>query len=256
MAKILLIDIETAPILGYVWGLWENNLALNQIEKDWHIMSWCAKWLDEDVLFYMDQRDQKNIENDKKILEVIWHLLDEADVLITQNGKKFDSRKLNARFIINGMKPPSTYKHLDTKQIAQKYFAFTSHKLEYMSEKLNTKYKKLKHEKYPGFELWKECMKGNIEAWDEMEKYNRHDVLALEELYKKIIPWDNSFNPNIYHGENNTVCTCGGTMFIKNGFRYTNAGKYQKHCCKKCGAEFLDKHNELEEMKRLTLKKR
>ena len=29
--KVLVFDIETAPMLGYVWGLWENNVALNQV---------------------------------------------------------------------------------------------------------------------------------------------------------------------------------------------------------------------------------
>lgn len=96
-------------------------------------------------------------------------MLDEADIVITQNGRKFDQKKLNARFILNGFKPPSSYKHIDTLVIARKHFGFTSNKLKYMTDKLCTKYKKLDHSKFPGMELWRECLKGNSEAWTEME---------------------------------------------------------------------------------------
>src|ERR1700676_4487680 len=122
--KILLLDIETIPILAYVWGLWENNVGLSQIERDWSILSWSAKWLDSNKIMYQDQRNVKDISNDKKLLQGIWNLIDQADILITQNGKSFDIKKLNARFIMNGMKPPSGFKHIDTKRLANKYFAF------------------------------------------------------------------------------------------------------------------------------------
>jgi DNA polymerase elongation subunit (family B) len=253
--RVLIFDIETAPILGYVWRLWDQNVALNQIKADWYILSWSAKWLHdpETAVMYQDQRKEKNVENDKKLLQKIWELLNEADVVITQNGKNFDQKKLNARFVLNGMPPPSSFKHIDTCMIAKKHFGFTSNKLEYMSDKLCVKYKKLKHAKFAGFEMWRECLAGNIEAWKEMELYNRYDVLALEELYHKLIPWDNSINLNIYHDETTNVCKCGSKDFIKNGFYYTNVSKYQKHKCKKCGTESRSRTNLFSEDKRASL---
>lgn len=252
--KILVLDIETAPLLGFVWGLWDNNVALNQLYKDWHLLSWSAKWLGSNKVLYMDQRNEKNIEDDKRILKGIWDLLDEADVVITQNGKQFDTKKLNARFVLNGMKPPSSYKQIDTLILAKKHFGFTSNKLEYMSEKLNTKYKKLKHSKFSGFELWSECLKGNRKAWREMEKYNKYDVLALEELYYKLIPWDNTLNFNVFNEDENMVCSCGSKEFTKNGFFYSSVGKYQRYSCKKCGSEFRDRFNSHTKEKMKSLK--
>ncbi len=254
--KVLIYDIETAPILGYVWRLWDQNVSLNMINEDWYILSWSAKWLDDPAskIMYMDQRGKKNIEDDVNLLEGIWKLLDEADIVITQNGRKFDQKKLNARFILNDFQPPSSYKHIDTKQIASKHFGFTSNKLEYMTDKMCIKYKKLKHGKFPGFEMWKECLAGNIEAWKEMEKYNRYDVLSLEELYKKMVPWDNSINFNLYHDSTDIVCKCGSSDFAKNGFYYTSSGKFQRHKCKSCGAETRDKTNLFSKEKRKSLR--
>ena len=248
--KILFIDIETSPIEAHVWQLFDQNVGLNQIINDWSILCWCAKWHNKKKLYYEDVRNQKNKRDDSKILKQIWKLIDEADIVVGQNSKKFDSKKLNARFIINKMKPPSSYRQLDTRQIAKTVFGFTSNKLEYMTNALNTKYKKLKHNKFAGHELWVECLKGNMAAWREMEKYNKHDVLATEELYNKLIAWNNSINFNTYHKMHDNICSCGSRDIVRNGYHHTNAGKYDRFQCKKCGKTFSSKHNELSLKKR------
>jgi DNA polymerase elongation subunit (family B) len=239
-AKVLVFDIESSPLIVHAWGTRDQNIPLNMIKQDWAVIAWAAKWLGEPAskVIYRDQRSAKNVLDDKAILRVLWKLLDEADIVITQNGKNFDSPKLNARFIQHGMKPPSSYQHLDTYQIAKRVGKFTSNKLEYLTEKLCTKYKKLKHKKFPGFSLWDECLKGNKAAWDEMKKYNVHDVLSTEELYMKLRAWAPSTVPAIYsqdHGD--LVCrTCGGEQFRSHGTRIVNGHPYRRLQCKKCGA--------------------
>src|SRR3990167_7834051 len=165
--KVLLLDIETAPIVAHVWGLWDNNVGLNQIVKDWYVLGWAAKWLNEDTMHYEDLRKSKSKDTDKQLLKKMWQLLDEADIVLTQNGKSFDIRKLNARFAIHGYKPYSSIRHLDTKIISKKHFGFTSHKLEYMAKALDLPIKKSSHKKFPGHDMWQECLKGNQEAWQE-----------------------------------------------------------------------------------------
>jgi hypothetical protein len=134
------------------------------------------------------------------------------------------------------MKPPSPFRAIDTKLIAKRNFGFTSNRLEYMTDKLNTKYKKLKHEKFSGFELWRECLARNPEAWAEMKKYNTYDVLALEELYHKLAPWDSKSQVATYHDDHIATCSCGSTEFKRSGWQYTMTGKFQRYCCKDCGA--------------------
>lgn len=257
--RILALDIETAPIISYTWGLWDQNVGVNQIHTDWSILSWAAKWLGQDKVLYQDVSKQKNKRDDSKILKGMWKLLDEADIIVTQNGKQFDAKKLNARFVINGMNPPAPYKHIDTRQLAKKSFGFTSNSLEYMSKSLGVKYKKLLHKKFPGFELWKECLAGNQEAWEEMKKYNCHDVLALEEVYNKLIPWHNPVDFRVYSGDTKPACpTCGSSSLQRRGHGYNNNGKYAKFQCKGCGTWTSDrgqKNNLLSDDKRKSLKK-
>jgi DNA polymerase elongation subunit (family B) len=254
--KVLVFDIETSPMLGHVWSLWEQNVALNQLHADWHVMAWAAKWLGDspNKIMYQDQRKAKDVQDDRKLLQGIWKLLDEADVVITQNGKSFDVKKLNARFIMSGMQPPSSFRHIDTKILAKKHFAFTSNRLEYMTDKLCTKYKKIKTSKYGGFELWKACLAGDKAAWAHMEKYNKYDVLSLEELYTKLAPWDHSVNFNLYSNSEEHVCNCGSTETKRNGYKFTAVGKYQRYKCLECGAESRSRENLLTDTKRASLR--
>lgn len=247
--RVLIYDIETAPLLGYCWSLWDNNIGLNQIHSDWHVLSWAAKFLGEDNIYYQDQRDAKNVEDDKEILQGIWKLLDECDFVITQNGKKFDQKKLNARFVIHGMKPPSAYRHIDVLQIAKSQFGFTSNKLQYMTDTLCTKYKKSGHAKFSGFELWSECLKGNLEAFCEMEDYNILDILSLEELYLIISPWDAKLpNFDVYDDE-----ISNNEEWVKEGFVYSNLGKYDRYRNTVTGQQRRGSVNLLSKIKRDSL---
>ena len=232
--RILICDIETLPLEIYSWGTYDVTVGLNQIKGDWTLLSWSAKWFGEKPVFYQDVRDEKEIRNDKRIVKGIWKLLDEADIVVWHYGSAFDHKKLNARFILNGLKPPSPYKQIDTTKLSTKHFGFTSNKLEYLADKINKKFKKSKHEKYQGFELWKACLEGDQRAFKEMEKYNRLDVLALEELFKELRPWGTGVNLNAY--ESGQVCdNCGSPNLTKYGFSYTNKKKWQRLKCADCG---------------------
>lgn len=251
-----MLDIETSPVLSWVWGLWNQNVGLSQIHQDWHVLSFAAKWLNDPRVIYADQRHANPIENDKALLERAWALIDEADILITQNGKRFDVKKLNARFIVHGLGKPSSFRHIDLLQIAKKHFAFTSNKLEFTTDLLCLETRKEKSRKFVGFELWRECLKNNPEAWEEMEKYNRQDVLATEALYYKLLPWDESIDFSVYFDDNETHCKCGSVRIQCRGFEYTNQGKFQRYQCTSCGAWFKGSKNLLSTEKKNSFKSR
>jgi len=194
LPKVLVLDIETKPLVAFTWGTFDQNIALNQIIEDKTILAWSAKWLGEDKVFYQDQRGKTgaSLLNEKSLLKNLWKLMDEADIILGQNSDKFDLKNINAKFLEYEIEPPSVYKKLDTLKIAKKHYLFTSNKLEFLSKKLNVTFKKLDHGAFPGFKLWDECIKGNLKAWKEMEKYNIHDILATEELFTKIAKFDHT----------------------------------------------------------------
>ena len=130
-------------------------------------------------------------EDDGRIVKNLWKLLDEADIVIAHNGKKFDIPKINARFILNECPPPSFYKQIDTKEVAAKQFGFSSNKLDALAGYFGFKVKL-----DTDFSLWERCMRGDDEALQYMEIYNRHDVELLEEVYIRLRPWIKA-HPNV-----------------------------------------------------------
>lgn len=234
--RILTIDIETAPLESYTWGLWQQNVGLNQIKTEWSILSYCAKWMGRSEIIYKDNRDQVDPRDDKHLLQGIWKLLNKADIVVSQNGIRFDLKKIRARLILEGHPPFLPVKQVDTLVEAKRQFAFTSNKLEWMSAKLTDEPKSI-HKKFPGFELWAECLKGNVEAWDEMAKYNPTDVRGTEKLYLKLRPWIEG-HPNVaqyYEGDATRCPKCGSLKVEAAGIHYTQTGEYTRYKCKCCG---------------------
>lgn len=246
--KILLVDIETSPIVSYTWGLFDQTVGLNQVHRDWSILAFCAKWFGTKTLIYEDQSKAKNIFDDAALVSALWALLDECDIAVGHNAQAFDIKKINARFAIHGLKPPRPFKVIDTKLLAKRKFAFTSNKLEYLADKLNVNYKKQAHKEFPGFDLWKECLAGNPKAWKVMREYNQHDVLALEELWTKLAPWDATSGLAAYYGP--LSCNCGSKKLQRRGFARTKIGKYQQYQCQDCGTWMKDSKNLLKGVKR------
>jgi len=179
--KILLLDIETTPMQVYTWGLWDQNIGINQIIKSTEMMCFGAKWLGQkSVTFKSAHHDGK-----KAMLEELHKLMEEADVLVGWNSASFDHKHINREFLENSMLPPSPTKDLDLMTVTKANFQFPSNKLDYVAQKLGVG-SKVKHS---GFELWIKCMEGDDKAWREMKKYQIQDVQLLDSLYDILLPW-------------------------------------------------------------------
>jgi predicted RNA-binding Zn-ribbon protein involved in translation (DUF1610 family) len=233
---IKLFDIETAPIIGAVWRLFDQNVGLNQIVKDQSVLSFAIKDLGKRGVRYMDTSGKKDYADDLDLCKALWKELDECDFVIAQNGRSFDVKKINARFIFHGMLPPSPYQVIDTLIEVRRVAAFTSNKLEYLTDKLCT-VKKLTHGRYPGYELWKACLAGDPRAWKEMKQYNIRDITSLEELYYKLRPWMLG-HPNLttFVDNEKIACPkCGSHDVIRKGVRHTSVSRYPRYQCNSCG---------------------
>jgi uncharacterized protein YprB with RNaseH-like and TPR domain len=179
--KILYLDIETTPIKAYVWGLWDQNIAINQIIEPTEMLCFGARWHGKkNVIFKSVHHDGK-----KAMLEELHKLMEEADVLVGWNSAAFDHKHINREFLENGLVPPSPVKDLDLMSVVKANFQFPSNKLDYVAQALGVG-AKVKHS---GFQLWIDCMDGDAKAWKEMKKYQLQDVNLLVDLYDILLPW-------------------------------------------------------------------
>ena len=237
LPKILLYDIETAPMEVFVWGLYKQYIHHNNIIKNWFVLSWSAKWLyDDKILSAVVTPKEAKERSDKRIIKEIWQLLDKADICVGHNIDRFDDRKLRARFIDNNLKPPTPYKTVDTLKVARRNFAFVSYKQDYLTKHFDLN-EKINTGELGGFELWKRCVAGDKEALDHMIKYNKQDVRGLEDVYLKLRPYIKN-HPNLGVMMDEDVCPCCGSDHIEeeyDSFYYTTANKFQVYRCMACG---------------------
>jgi DNA polymerase elongation subunit (family B) len=231
--KKVYLDIETAPIVGYTWGTWEQNVI--EIVEDWYVLSMAWKWAGDKKIHSAKLPDypgyRQNPRDDAKLLKTIWDVLNEADVVVAHNGDKFDLKKLTARFIIQGMRPPAPYKTIDTKKIASSIAGFSSNRLNDLAKALGVGEK----EDPGGFETWKGCMAKDPASWRIMEKYNRMDVMILEPIEQKLLPWAKTY-PNVGSivGEDGLCPRCGSNRLQKRGMAPVGGGEAQRYQCMSC----------------------
>ena len=235
--KILLLDIETAPSLGFYFDLWKEGNIVGTV-KNWYILSFSYKWLGEKTVHAVALPDfqeyKKDKENDWSLCYFLQKKLDEADMVIAHNGDRFDLPKINARFLKHGFKPPQPYKTVDTLKVARRYFKLDSNRLNDVAKYLGVG-SKLSH---TGFKLWDDCMKGDIRAWSLMKRYNKQDVVLLEKVYLALRPWmTNHPNFNVFT-EQDGCPSCGSKNVQKRGYSITQTGRKQRYQCqeKVCGA--------------------
>jgi len=228
--KILVWDIETTPALADVWQLFDVNVSLNQLREVSHVLCVAAKWVDQPaVKFFSDH----HTGHDAMVGEV-WKLLDEADAVVSFNGKSFDTKHMNREFVLAGAPPPSPFVEIDLCSVVKGRFKFQSGKLAHVSDQLGLGAKT----HHDGHELWQRCMDGDEAAWRVMKRYNIQDVRLTEDLYKRLLPWiPPSMHPNqqVFGTDPESCPRCGEGPLQRRGFRYTPTAAFQRFQCQSCG---------------------
>lgn len=229
MPRVLLLDIETAPAIAYVWGLHDQNIGIEQVIEPSRIICWSAKWLGEKQIAFCDER-----LGTKKMLRTMQQMMGEADAVVTYNGDHFDLQKLNGEFVLHRIQPPPPVTSIDLFKTVRG-LGYISGKLAFIGPHLKIG-EKVKHE---GFSLWSACLKGDKQAWARMKSYNMQDTELLEGLYNLLKPYIRN-HPHLGHG--GLECpACQSTRSQSRGFRRTRGFRIHRMHCQDCGSWFEGK---------------
>ena len=237
--KILTYDIETAPKVGYIWGLFKQNIPLSMLLEDGYIISWAAKWHGEKKIHSDGLHNyDNNVDNQGLMIEGLYDLMTEADVLVGFNSDQFDQKHMNTAFLMADKSPPVPAKSVDLYKVTKQRFNFTSNRLEFVAKKLGIK-QKLNHR---GFALWDGYMNDDPDCWKEMLDYNECDVEVTEELFDlyrnkgwiKNMPSIPLYE-GLYEGAPTRCNNCGSESIVKKGSEHLKITSYQRYKCKDCG---------------------
>lgn len=251
------IDLEVLPMEVYTYGLFDQNMGVNQIIEHASLASFAIQKLGQEIEYY-EVNWRRNPRDDKALTKKLHEKMSSCDIIIGQNIDAFDTRVANERFLEHDLGPAKPVHSLDTLKMSRRHFKLPSHSLEYKSKRF-CENKKLTNRKFHGILLQIECLKKNPEAWAEMQEYNKIDVLATAEFAKKIAPWYeknlNSMKPGTLFQCSNILC--GSTNIIHRGWKPLRSGTYKQYTCLDCGKWFHEggaKNNALSPNKKASLK--
>jgi hypothetical protein len=231
-AKILLYDLETAPLLAHIWSPWDKFVTHERLVHDSFILTWAAKWLGDDEVLYDALTGEEAIEqNDSRIVDNLAEMIREADIVVAHNGDKFDVPMLNNRLLKHGLEPIPPVRSIDTCQLSKRNFRLAYNKLDYLGEFLGVG-KKIKTD----WSLWERAYHGDEEGIAEMTDYNIQDVVLLENVFDRLVPYVRNFPRLVnaaYEGEEKCPY-CGSYDLQRRGYHQTNVSNFQRFQCKTC----------------------
>lgn len=169
--------------------------------------------------------------NNLALMQAFASELRKADVAVGHNIDQFDDPMVNTDLIKHDIDAPPPHRTIDTLKVLRGRFRFNSNKLDDVCQELGIG-KKVKHQ---GFSMWKGCMAGDAKSWAQMKRYNLGDVdPLLRGLYERVRPWIIN-HPNLSVSDGTRGCpTCRSKNLKPEGWRFTQAGKYQRHVCRDC----------------------
>jgi hypothetical protein len=242
--RIICFDLETGPdLLGEVLECWPQlSNYPGQTFKGQVQSVLCFGW----KVFGVHEKEaqsicawdfptwQKDVNDDREIVSAAKEILESADVLVTQNGRRFDFPVLQTRlrkWKIGELDPKIP--HDDTKLILKGNYSLISNSLN-NAGRFFLENMKMDHE---GWKLWVKTMRRDMEAAEVMRAYNIQDVVLLEQLYREIKHMSRSgVNHNLFNLERKDCCPkCGSTRMRSDGWRRTQTMTYQRLFCMGCG---------------------
>jgi len=236
--KILLWDIETSLAKVATFSCYPKYISHDAILEDPYMLCGAYKWLGKKrVKHFRLSKSELMVGDDKRIVESLCKVVEEADIIVGHNGDKFDLRWLKGRAIVHDLPPVNHVKTVDTLKVARKYGKLMSNRLDYLGKLLFGEGKL-----HTSSGLWMRCLAGDLDALKEMVEYNKVDVELLEKVYLRYRPWiENHPNMSVATTGSAGDCkACGHGHSQKFGTTFTQAKRYQKYRCTNCGHVFRD----------------
>ena len=191
---MLYIDIETSPVKFWGWPPLHEPSVLSVIEET-KILCVSYRWGHESKTRIMSlprfRGYRPHVVNDFLLCKALWKIINAADVIVAHNGDRFDIKKINGRFFINGIEPPTDYITIDTLKVARRFLGLDSNKMGSICQYLGIGQKLATR----GKDTWLGCIAGDGASWREMEAYNVHDTDLLVKVCAALMPWARS-KPN------------------------------------------------------------
>lgn len=224
-ARILTIDIERLPGLARVWEPRTKYVPPRQFVKWPELICFAARWYGtKEPIFASAWEDGR-----AAMIAKAHALYQEADVVVTFNGIRFDNKHLRSDWLLEGLAPPKPWKDVDLYRVATQ-FGFESRSLDSLTRRLGRGGKAMHY----SMELAEAAAAGDSKAQAALRRYNVGDVELTEWLYDRLrgyIPG----HPHPVVSEKPACNQCGSEDLKRDGTYRAVVIDYSLYQCRKCG---------------------
>lgn len=183
-------DLETSPALFYGWSTGMQYVGANQLKTGTETKIITAQYKD----YLIDKKSKyltwdwhgKQGGNDESLVEEFTRIINQADIVIAQNGKSFDIKVLQERAKALGLPPVNIDFTIDTLTASRSSFRTMSHKLDYRSKQYG-----LGGKDKMELQDWIQVVEGNEKALNKMIKYGLKDNDDTEIIFWRELPYYN-----------------------------------------------------------------
>ena len=235
--RILTIDLERIP--GRVeLDVWEPRdfQRINYVHPDrWtalpRTVCFSAKWYGAKKVEFVAAWD--NPDDPHHCARRAWQMFDEADWVVTFNGRRADCKWLQSDWAVMGLPRPTPWRDIDLFLVARREFAFESKSLRHLCERLSLPNK----DGHYDAEEAKAAVAGDIKARKALMRYNKQDTIITEAVLDRLRPWLTGINWGLFTGHGSRVCPhCGSALLDRqNGTHAAVTGRYETWRCRACG---------------------
>ena len=124
---------------------------------------------------------------DRELVQYSVDMLNQADVIVTHNGKEFDAKFVQTRAAILGIERPyikNDLVHVDTLEWSREHFKLKSHSLDNLARLFKLDVVKGKC----GVPIWRRAMAHDPWALKMIAEYGERDVVVEAYLFEKALP--------------------------------------------------------------------
>ena len=232
-AKILYLDIETSPNIGWFWSAsFKTSISTDQIIHERKIIMVSYKWKGQKKVHRLDWGLNKQC--DKALLKKLSKVINEADLVVGHNGDRFDLKWINTRLVYHKLPPLYRVNSEDTLKMAKRHFLFNSNRLDYIGQYLNTGRKV----ETGGIKLWMDVIfQKSKTAMAKMGKYCDQDVVLLEKVHDELSKFTERSYSVHANGDINTCLNCGSDHLHANrSYKLRSGAEKKVLTCQSCGA--------------------
>lgn len=246
--KILFYDIETTPLLAYIWKPGKQFVGHKQLHRDrsmYNIICITYCWNDGKPAkaFVWDYKTQ----DCTKAIEKFDALARKADVVIGKNSDRFDVKHINTQRLFNGIAPFPEWADSrdDLEKQMRKHFALPSQALDYVSNQLKLG-GKIKMELQDWIDIVEQRGKAGRDAFKKMVQYGLKDIEDTRTIWNYV---ESHIAPKFNAATNADalVCTvCGSGDISSSGSKISGKSRYKYYFCNshggKAGRRTMDKY--------------